>query len=119
MKRRTSVNICNEYFFLMKHGKRNEYVEKLFDERLKNLKSILNVLRQDFSDDKNEIIILIELADKSAFHWEKNVPANLSHLARQALIVLWEETVSTGIEAQELIDVLWEERSGRKKRKKA
>lgn len=119
MKKRTSVNISNEYFFLIKHGKRNEYVEKLIKERMENLKSVLGVLRKGFSDDKDEIINLVKLASIPALSWEKSTPKDLSDLHREALIILWEETSATGIEPTELIDILWEEKETNKRRKKS
>lgn len=118
MKKRTSVNIENDYFFLIKHGRRNRCLEKMLEDRVNNLKSTLKILSKKLDGDKEAIIRLIRLASRSALHWEKGLPGDLSAIHKQALLALWEEAAFTGIALDEFINVLWDEPTSKKRRKR-
>ena len=106
MKKKTTVMLEHDsYIFLIKHGKRNAYIEKLIKERLEKLKSSFFFLRRTF--DNSEIAELTEAISLPVGKWERDIKRyHRSDMHKAAVISLWEEMSRTGMKANELIAVL-------------
>lgn len=104
MKKKTSISINHDcYFFRIKHGKKNAYFERLIKERLRYLKDRLPPLRDKF--ERREIVELINDMALPTGKWERK-NKDISLREKQALVLLWEEVSNTGIEAEDLLEIL-------------
>lgn len=104
MKKKTSITLNQDsYLFAVKHGKRNEYIEKLLKDRRNELKHLFNFLNKSFSEE--DIFLLLQAISMPAARWEK-MYKTVSKVHKAALVSLWEETFLTGIKNDELIELL-------------
>ena len=104
MNKKTSISLDkNCYLFAVKYGKRNEYVKKLIEDKIKKIGDSLFFLRQKYG--KDEIVELIENISLPVGKWEKK-SGDISPVHKADLVVLWEETILTGLTAKELLETL-------------
>ena len=104
MTRKTSISLDeNSYLFLVKHGKRNKYIDRLIEENLINMSTALLSLRKQYKD--HEIIALIKDIGMPAGRWEK-IRSAIPEEHKLHLAILWEEISITGIDIGMLINEL-------------
>lgn len=104
MSKKTSITLDeNSYLFLIKHGKRNEYVEKLIKKRFQKLRSFLFFLKDRYEE--KDISELLEDISLPVYFWEKK-NRNIQPALKDALLGLWEEVADTGITPNELLAIL-------------